>query len=213
MKKINLDKVLYHGLGHASLEDREEISLKRLESVLKSGAILSRDEQRKIFDLPPYVYQYQLKNGNEYVCVCKRKGKAKNIKWSEAFYEFVEGGVSLILDEKLLDELEIRKENFQDGEIQIKNKIPLDYIIGIAVDRSSDESTVKHGLKSAKRGISREERREYLKHTYNLAKEVRNCLDKNGFEHLKIYSLDDGKEITNVENVLNQIYPQEEYSI
>ena len=34
---------------------------------------------------------YKAKNGNEYVCVCKRKGITKNIKWSEAFYEFVEG--------------------------------------------------------------------------------------------------------------------------
>ena len=44
-KQIDLDKVLFHGLGHNKLEDRAEDSIKSLGNILKTKAILSRKKQ------------------------------------------------------------------------------------------------------------------------------------------------------------------------
>ena len=46
-KQIDLDKVLFHGLGHNELEDRAEDSIRRLEKIFKTKAILSRRKQKK----------------------------------------------------------------------------------------------------------------------------------------------------------------------
>ena len=99
-REINLNEVLFHGLGHNELEDRAEDSIRRLENIFKTKSILSRNKQREI--LPKYnvdvpLYYLPLKNGDDYICVCKRKSDNKNAKISEAFYQFVDGGISLIL--------------------------------------------------------------------------------------------------------------------
>ena len=75
-KQIDLDQVLFHGLGHTELEDRAEDSIKRLINIFKTKAILSRRKQKEILpkhniDVP--LYYLPLKNGDDYICVCKRK--------------------------------------------------------------------------------------------------------------------------------------------
>lgn len=212
MDKINLDKVLFHGLAHRddSIEDPKYDALKHLDSVLKTKSILSRKKQKEILELSKYAYQFLLKNGNDYVCVCKRKGKNKLIKCSEAFYEFVESGISLILDTKLLEELEVREQSFQDGEIQIRDEIPLKYLVGIAINCSSDESCIKFYKKSIKKGLDRKYIEEDLKHTHSILEEVQQTLKRNKCENIKIYSILDGKIITNIDNILNELYKDNE---
>jgi len=215
MNKINLDKVLFHGVTHRDddeLVSRNDLSLKRLDSIFKCGAILSRKEQRKVIALLETEYQFPLKNGEDYVCICTRKGKNKLIKCSDAFYQFIESGISLILDKKLLEDLEIREESFQDGEIQVKNKIPLKYLVGVAVNCSSDDSWVKHGLKVSKRA-DKQYIEQDLKYSRSIVEQVRIVLDKNNLQNINIYSLDDGKIITSMENVLSRIYKKSEHTL
>ena len=116
MEKIDLHNTLFHGLAHFLADKRFELSLKRLDQILKSGAILSRNEQKKVLPtlgFTPEDYCKILWNGEDYISVCT-KSNEENKQYdynTEAFFEFVYGGVGFVLDKKLLEDLEIRTSN------------------------------------------------------------------------------------------------------
>lgn len=206
-KQIDLDKVLFHGLGHNELEDRAEDSIKRLGNILKTKAILSRKKQKEILpkhniDVP--LYYLPLKNGDDYICVCKRKSDKKKSKFSDAFNQFVDGGISLIINPKILKELEIRNESFQDGEFQIKDEISVEYIIGIALNLSSSADFIKGEKKRLKKGKDLKNTEIELDYLYKNYKNVRNLLSIYNFD-LPIYSIEDGKIILSIDEILDEL--------
>lgn len=206
-KQIDLNKVLFHGLGHNELENRAEDSIRRLENILKTKAILSRNKQKEILtkhniDLP--LYSLPKKNGDDYICVCKRKSDKKKSKISDAFYQFVEDGISLIINPIILKKLEVRKECFQDGEFQIKDEISIDYVIGIALKLHSSADYIKSERKRLKKGKDLKDTKIELDYLYKNYKEVKNLLSNYNFD-LPIYSIKDGKIILNIDEILEEL--------
>lgn len=214
-EQIDLDKVLFHGLGHNELEDRAEDSLRRLENILKIKAILSRNKQKEI--LPVYnidvpLYYLPLQNGYDNICVCKRKSDIKKRKTSDAYNQFVDGGISLIIDAKILKELNIRDESFQDGEFQVKDKIPINYIIGIAINLSSSYERIKFEKKMLKKGKDLKDTITQLDYIYKNYKEIQKILSRHNI-NLPIYSIEDGKIILSIDEILEQLNPTSTCSI
>ena len=155
-------------------------------------------------DVP--LYYLPLKNGDDYICVCKRKSDKKKSKFSDAFYQFVDGGISLILNPSILQELEIREESFQDGEFQIKDEISVNYIIGIAINLTSTADYIKHEKKRLKKGKDLKYTEIELDYLYKNYKEIKNILFRYNF-NLPIYSIEDEKIILSIEEILEELNP------
>lgn len=142
MENINFDEVLFHGLTNFFVgTERFEKSLQRLSLVFKSGAILSREQQDLLFPklrLTAPEYENKLFNNYEYVSVCQKySNHVDEKKESMAYNDFVDYATGILLDRKLLEELNFRKAcpskkyHMDDGEYQIKGSIPSDYFIGL----------------------------------------------------------------------------------
>ena len=138
-EKIDFEKVLFHGLTHYEVGNiKIKIGLQRLINIIRAGGILSRKQVYNTFGEKHYE-KWQKEfcrvnwNGADCVSVCKKSSKLSK-KYSEAFRLFVRNSISLILDEKLLQDLELKVDGqLEDGEFQIKNQIDLKYVIGVAV--------------------------------------------------------------------------------
>ena len=204
MEKLDLHNVLFHGLAHFLTYQRFDLSLKRLDQVLKSGAILSRNGQKEI--LPTLGFQFEkygksLWNGEDYISVCTKSNEDnKHYNYNtEAFFEFVDGGIGFILDKKLLEELEIRLYNCQDGEIQVKDRIDSKYFLGVFVRDMSDEFFLRY-----LDNWPNWDNEDITDHFIQINK-VRRILQRNGYEDLPIYSSIDGCIITNPKTIMTKI--------
>lgn len=206
MEKIDLGNVLYHGFMHCLSPTREDKSIERLDSILKCGAILSRNQQKIMLNdlgLPLVRKLKILRNEVDYISVCSKFGT--NGAVTEPFSDFVETGMSLVLDNSILDSCVVRDEFFQDGEVQIKDSIPATFFRGIAVNFVSDEK-MKEKIKAfVKKGETLKSSKDYFSGRYKVIEKLRTCLDENGFDYLPIYSIDDGCQITNIDNILSQM--------
>lgn len=206
MNKIDLDNVLYHGLLHyLSRHPRVDKSITKLNSILKCGAILSRTQQSSILpmlDLPENKYSKVVWNGVDYISICKKQGYRPEYP-SEAFSQFVESGISIVLDKSVLDKGYITPNQKQEGEYQIKDRIEADYFIGVTINFLSDKQMAEHTKRFfIERGLSLNECNEVLNRRYVDIQKLRECLDKNGFDYLQIYSINDGNIITCPQNVI-----------
>lgn len=231
MKEINFDDVLFHGLTNFFVgTERFEKSLQRLDLILKTNAILSREQQDKILPqqgLTAPSYENKLFNNYEYVSVCqKNSNHIEEKKESMSYNAFVDYATGILLDRKLLEELDFRKScpskgyHMDDGEFQVKGCIPSQYFIGLFTSMASDEAMLQ-GLKDSNYPImayndtnhlgeiflSSQEYGLYSKetfdHFYSGTEKIREIMNEHGYD-LPIYSSIDGKLITNADNVYNQ---------
>ncbi len=165
MEKIDFDQVYYHGLDSANGFSRNtanftnlkyEISLKRLESILKCKAILSTDRRKKekIEDIG--VHCGVNWNGSKYVSICQKKFLLKVAKptWilSEAYQNFCQHGISIVLNQDLIKDLPVRQDFHlhMPGEIQIEDAIPTSYMIGLCINTSNEDQNYQDTVKKAK---------------------------------------------------------------
>ena len=203
MRKLDLHSVLFHGFAHFLTDKRFELSLKRLDQILKSGAILSRNEQKKVLPtlgFTPEAYCKILWNGEDYISICKKSDEDNPEYNTNSFFEFIgEYGIGLILDKKLLNELEIRLSNCDDGEIQVKDKIDSKYFLGVLVGYMSDEFFIRYLEKWPP--ISKE---DITDHFIQINK-IRRVLQQNGYGNLPIYSSIDGCIITNPKTIITTL--------
>lgn len=202
MEKIDLHNSLFHGLAHFLADKRFDLSLKRLDQILKCGAILSRNEQKKI--LPTLGFSFEdyckiLWNGEDYISICKKSNGNNKEDNTEAFFEFLEGGIGLILDKKLLKELETKSSHCQDGEIQVKNKIDSKYFLGVLVRDMSDDFFI-HYLEDWPPILEE----DITEHFIQINK-IRKVLQQNGYDNLPIYSSIDGCIITNAKTIMSKL--------
>lgn len=205
MKSVDLEQVLFHGLAHYFTRHREDKSIARLDNILKCGAILSRNYQELMLTelgLEQNKYAKVGLNGEDFISICRKQG-CRPEHSSEAFSEFVETGISIIIDSKILDDAELRIDNIQDGEVQIKDSIPSSYFKGISVLFMSDKQTIERTQSFIDRGMSIRECEEVLNGRYKIIRSIRDCLDRNGFTYLHIFSIYDGNIITNPKQVIS----------
>lgn len=213
-EEIDFNSVLFHGLTyHEAGNIRIKIGLQRLINIIRAGGILSRKQVYNTFGEKHYnKWQNEFCrvnwNGDDNVSVCKRKSNNISAKNSEAFNLFVKNSISLILDSKLLEDLNVDKNSrLEDGEFQIKDKIDLKYLIGIAVPVLNPMEVALH--KKNVKEYSRQETEEWIKQYYDY------CID-NVFKILKhynidlpIYSIRDGNIIKPLNDVLDEVYGKE----
>lgn len=213
--QIDLNKVLFHGLGHIQLDDRQEVSISKLEKIFITKSILSRKKQKEILpkhNLIESKYYSLLKNGDNYICVCKKQSDNKKSKFSDSFNLFVDEGISLIIHPKILEELEIREESFQDGEFQVKNEISIDYVIGIAVNLYSSYNFIKGERKRLKKGKDLKDTERELNYSYRTYNKIKELLSKYNI-NLPIYSIYDGKLVLSVQEILEELKPISSHSV
>lgn len=212
-EKIDLDKVLFHGLTYYEVGNiKIKVGLQRLINIIRAGGILSRRQVYITFGEKHY-NKWQKEfcrvnwNGLDNVSVCKKSSKLSK-KYSEAFKLFVRNSISLILDSSLLEDLNINKSlNLEDGEFQVKNKIDFKYVIGIAVPVLNPTEVALH--KKNVRNCTREQTEEWIKGYYDYCiNDIFKILKHYNIE-LPIYSIDDGNIIKPLNDVLDEVYGKE----
>lgn len=206
MKQINLDNVFFHGIDRWKYGMSRENELAQLNLILSSGALLSRNEQMKLYGeafeskLEKYK-NYTNYNGLDFVSICKKY--SSNNRFSEAYKLFVEHSISIIISPEVLSlQTNISHSRLEDGEIQIKDRIPKKYFIGIAIDKYTLEDLIEYLISKQ---LTQDEILQELENEdrNNLVNEIRNLLKNNGY-NLPIYQLSSGNPILTLEEVLEK---------
>lgn len=143
MRTINLNDKLFHSIGYI-----DEKSKEKLTSILQNGFIFTRQDMSQILgdDLTKkYITTTNNFNGLDYVSVT-RKNKIHlfdylydNESNSYLKYVLMYYRLCLIINEKILNNMEFRKGHGQYNEIQIKGSIPFSYIDAIGVSLESTD--------------------------------------------------------------------------
>ena len=218
-KQINLDEVFFHSLEPFGEFERSKKSFKKLETILKNGNIFSRQlqlEQNKNNEsmqdvLTKYLdekYSYNW-NGMHHISICKKCSDENTAANSKAFEEYVSGnaGIGLILSKEVGNLIDSERTQIMDGEFQIPDKIPLEYMVGIFCGGKSCNEITNDILQAKNSGISNDEIKQALPHTL-VENQIENCqkinilLNNYGYNNTPIYSTRDGYEIGDVQNLI-----------
>ncbi len=219
-RNLDLNNILFHGLEPYHTMKREQRALEKLESVFQCGAILSRSGQLSQLDLDTHEFmkryfdnKFMLNwNGSEYISICTKTSKVK-VGDSGAYNTYVAGNnaISIALSEKIMDVVDNSRLNLMDGELQVKNSIPLDeYMVGVICGGKSFKELngeVEWGRKIC---ATEQELKDYLPHTLewnqdNIVDSVGNLLCKYGYDNIPIISSRDGFEIVKFQDAIGEL--------
>ena len=219
-RSLDLNSVLFHGLEPVEAEQRTEKSLVKLESILQTGAILSRSEQLKRFNiethkfLEKYTKETLWKNlsGNDFVSICKKQSRVKPECETDGFFFYVagDGGISLALSQDVLKLVDSSRRVLMDGELQVKDSIPLDHMVAIVCGGKSFKE-LSEEIKSRKEiGLTHQLIKELLPYALvekqvQIKDSIGELLYKYGYGNLPIISSRDGFEIGDVDDVLHEL--------
>ena len=146
---MNINDSYFHFLnGNINNENIIDVCLYRLELILKTGYILSRNKQIEILGNYEEGVQEVNWNGFDDISICI---KTNHNKYNMAFKEYtddvlnafelfsVDNSMCIILEKKLLEHEDIITTSpiyYLPGEFQIRNQIPIKYFTGIGIKRN-----------------------------------------------------------------------------
>lgn len=120
-----------------------KIILLKLDRILSQGKILCREEIQKLYNEQLFCkYNY---NGQNFISLTKHStqlnNNSKEIKYlfEDAFYAYALNSISLVLDNKILEECKINEHGIMMSlEVQVKGSIDLKHLVGISlpIDKS-----------------------------------------------------------------------------
>lgn len=223
---LDLETVLFHSLGEFGQENRDKNCLKKLESILKSGLILSRQSQlekntndsqlseflQKYLDIK-YSYNW---NGMNHISICQKNSQKFDDRDSEAFSEYVtgNGGIGIVLSKDVLNIIDNERTQLMDGEFQVENEIPLSYMVGIFCGGKSFHE-LNCEIESARQqyDMSAQEIKDLLPHSLTsgqieIYNSIQSLLDNYGY-NVPIYSSRDGFPVVGIDTVLTEIDMQQ----
>lgn len=222
-KKLNIDDYLYHGINayfyegyNSKIEEESEI----LRTILNNKFILSRiflkdileKDKWEILELKRTVEYYVKENSvsiyftrNSRILDDFDRKYYLNPYWDNnhffAYYSYKDKP-SIILDTKLLKDLpRIYSKWIMPGEIQIENKIPDNYFVGIAlpninlnylIEKAIDDSDAT--LRGIKEDLSVLSEEEFVRKYYQDVILFEKVLQETG-SNLRLYHTETGEEI------------------
>lgn len=209
-KRLDINSVYFHGLESWGFQDRLENSLKRLEAILKSKAILCRQKQLELFGeskeqasmFERYETQKYNLNGMTHVSICQ-SGHFDDPRFaSAAFNEYIRGnfGIGIILSKDVESLIDGSRTEVMDGEFQVKGEIPLDYMVGIYCGCKSTNEILEDIESANNYEMSREEFEKILPLIFTpfheqILQALQILLKKYGHNKVPIYSNRDWTEI------------------
>lgn len=143
-----------------------------------------------------------------HISISKKQSDISDDKESDAFKEYVIGnaGIGIILSLDVINLKDSSRTKLMDGEIQIKDLIPLKYMLGIFFGGKSNNELLKDIKRAETPGISKSEIKELLPHTLTpnqneIYNKIQELLCKYGY-NAPIYSSRDGFQSSDIENIL-----------
>ena len=209
LQVINLDECLYHGIG-TYLDPQQK--LKRLRAILDSNAILSENMQSNDFSLSNSHSRSPKRNGKDYISICQKPSFVDSSKISESYNCFVSSGLSIILNESILDSSSIINDfnpkhisNWLDGEYRVKDKIDSSYFVGIGIPSSSFEDIAQSYKRL--RHFTLKESVEYVLNSawFKELSAIESYMAYNDIK-LPIYSITSGKQMGNLYSAFSLAY-------
>lgn len=209
---LKFNDVLFHGLRGHNITNVEKASLLRLSKIILGKNIFSREKQIECFGISFDTYSmYQRENpkfdakeitnynGKNYISICSYD---KDTPMGEnPYYMYVETGISIVLNKELLSLLEQRNNCGLPSEYQIKDMIPNDFFLGIALPHINIDSIAKWFEK----GETRDSIFKELQGDFKIVSKINEILNFNGY-HLPLYNISNGEEILSIEETREKIY-------
>ncbi len=213
---LNLNNYLFHAVG--SYTGRENM-VKRVMSILKSGAILCEDFQSLVCDKDiVHINEFSTSpklNGKHRISICQKDSFMEDEENSRSYEMYVKSVMSFILSKDLLDDLDVFNEfvrsdrwRWLDGELRVDGKIPSEYFVGIAFPLEDHETRLE---KMKKCGYHKKWVEEYFATNFwQLAlKEISKYVEENKL-NIPMYSIVTGKVMGNLEEEFNKVYGDNE---
>lgn len=213
---LDLNNYLFHAVG--SYTGRENI-VKRIKSILKSGAILSEGFQALVCDKDiVHINEFSTSpklNGKNKISICQKDSFMEDEENSRSYEIYVKSGISFILDKDLIEDLEVSNEfvrsdrwRWLDGELRVEGKIPSEYFVGIAFP-CEDYATRLEKMKQL--GYPKDFAAKYFKEDFFQValKEIERYIKENNL-NIPLYSLVTGKLMGNLEKEFNKNFGHSE---
>lgn len=212
MNKIDIFDVCFHGLRPPCDEKGFQIEneLKILESILQQGAILSRAKQKE-YGVKSILNDNVNRNGLNNISICEFIGD--ECRMSDTFLNWIRSHIAIILPREMDDCIFDYNTERLDGELQVKDKIPAKYFMGILIPSSDSFKAIFREMswfcdneKDLYKRIN-----EYLEPK---VKPIQKILKDNGYD-LKLYD-QSGEEILTADEYIklfNYKYNTEELTL
>ena len=146
--KIDLKDAYFHGVGGNEInffmypKSALYISMLRIEDILKSNGIHSREKQKELNvghpEFGTHIGFDDIDSTNHFVSICTKNEKEKDT----AFEDFVEGKISIALKSDISKRYDFRsKDQYHPdvGEEQILDSIDISEFIAIVVDIENEQ--------------------------------------------------------------------------
>ena len=162
---VDLNSVFFHGLEPLQARNRVKNALEKLECIFQSGAILSRNGQLSFFDMQTHEFMKNYNkadvnwNGTDYISICKKRSGLYCDANSLAFNNYITGNnaIGIALSNSVLNLADSNRYLLMDGELQVKDSIPLEYMVAIVCGGKSYRELNKEVELGRKIGLSDQE--------------------------------------------------------
>ncbi len=199
--KLEMNNYLYHGLNY------DICAQETLEKILKSGYIYTRNSLKKY--LTNYYYSHFLRNhtanwnGEDSVSLaCHPNNRVVVDNYNlerdhhdNAFDEFINGTISLVLDTSLLECYDIKMNSLKmNYELQVLGDIPIDFIKAIAININNSKYSSKdlYNLRKVILEITNFNKGKNFNKYYNETYYIRDDLSTHSVEYIlknKVYPI------------------------
>ena len=215
---VDLNSVFFHGLEPLQARNRVKNALEKLECIFQSGAILSRNGQLSFFDMQTHEFMKNYNkadvnwNGTDYISICKKRSGLYCDANSLAFNNYITGNnaIGIALSNSVLNLADSNRYLLMDGELQVKDSIPLEYMVGIVFGGRSLKEINDYVSAGESGDITQEDFKDHFSQDLvekqdEIVGSIRDLLFKYGYENIPIYSSRDGFEIENVQDVIDEM--------
>ena len=224
-RSLDLNSLFFHSLGDFREVFKDRNQLKKLDSILRCGKILSRENQLRECgnnaELTSLLDKYNQAefsyNWNEmsHISICQKCSLRNSKEDSEAFKDYVKGNVQIgiILSRDVAYLIDKARGKTMDGEFQIPNEIPLTFMKGIFCGGKSYQELLQEIKFAQDYGISSAEIKNAIPHVLianqqEVYQAIYGLLFKYGYD-VPIISSRDGNEIVDVGQIYKTV--EDEY--
>ncbi len=225
-KKMDFSRMLFHGLHFGCSDEAEDLEQMVLDKILMYGEILPKERLREVLTEEEFWKVYMTKNtlnwnSDDCVSLAQQEDTYNGLnsyavcRNDYAFYIYCSKHTSLIISREILEDFNSecyginklhkdRKNNFMNGEIQVKRSVPKGYFRGISYYQCYHNSYIEKLIHEGKlnceviNDLLKLTEDDWLKKYYSKQIMIEKLLEKYGY-NMGIYDSQTGNQFPSIE--------------